>query len=497
MKNKSRLGGNHPARKLNGGGKKAFAAYDATASSPHRSSPATTIKGGDVLLNKNKRKIGAATVQEQMTNSALLAWAVRKHVDYVSRFEINFRSGNPELDKEVKSLLGWHGRRANFDLGKRHSRNQWMRIFELNKIMNGDAVGIKVKGGKLQGIDSTQISKPQDWNKNSDTNKQKKVSDFGLILGKLGEVLEYCVCTRNKNNRLIFDHFEKAENILFDGIFTGFNQTRGHSPLLAAMNDCIDLSDIVLYSKIKLKLANIFGLAVFRDTADSLGNPSFDDDGEPEAVSEISPEQINILDLNQNDKIEKFETNSPGANSIEFMGKLTQIVMLSLDIPYTSFDSSKASFSARIGDRAEYEESAEFKRDKNIQILLEIYAWRITDWYNTNKQFKTVADKAGFDAGRIIRGLDIIPNGTPWLDKLNGVKGDILSVAGGFESIPRLAKKHGVDAYEILHEQAEFLKKAKEMGVPIFYANGGQEAVQNILNENSEADNNTGGTDNE
>ncbi|MDD5598671.1 MAG: phage portal protein [Victivallaceae bacterium] len=488
MNRRNRLGMQHPVRRhqLSAWGDNY---YNATSSSPHRRSPAVTIKNLDLVLNRRKRKIGSATALEQMTNSALLAWTIRKHLDYVSRFEINFRSGEKELDNEVKSLLDWHGRKSNFDIGSRHSRNQWMRIFEMNKIFNGDAIGIKIAGsGKLQGLDSSQVNRPDDWGTKKPPQKtQEKVTQHGLILGKYGEVNEYCICTRNDNNRLVFDHFEAADNVLFDGYFLGFNQTRGHSPLLSAINDSIDLDDIRLYTKINLKLKNIFGVAVFRDTADPLGNQSdYTDstDTETEEIkTQLSPDQINIFDLDREDKAQFLETNSPGANSMEFMDKLARIVLLSLDIPYTSFDSSKASFSARIGDRAEYEESAQYKRDKNAQIIREVYAWRISDWYKNNTQFREIADKAGFDAGRIIRGLDIIPAGTPWLDKLNEVKGDILSVSLGLESIPRLARKRGVDAYEIMKEQAKYLKDAKDEGVPVFYASGGQEAVQNILTE--------------
>ena len=93
-------------------------------------------------------------------------------------------------------------------------------------------------------------------------------------------------------------------------------------------------------------------------------------------------------------------------------------------------------------------------------------------------------------AGQIVNKIDIIPAGTPWLDKLNEVKGDILSVALGLESIPRLARKRGVDVYQVGAEQAEYLQWAEQNGLPVFYASGGQDAVQNILNEDTGEDDN-------
>ena len=467
---------------------KAFEAYNATASSPHRAAPANKIVTGDNLLPPKKRKIGTATAKEAETNSALLAWMIRKHLDYVSRFSLNFRSGDEALDREMQGLLDWHGRRMNFDIARRHGRDQFLRLFETNKVFSGDAAALMLAGGKMQGLESDQIGMPDDWGKPMPPKqKRDRVSPHGLVLGEYGEVLEYCICFRNGHGRLVFDHFERAENVVFDGYFTSFSQTRAPSPILAAINDVIDLTEIQLMTKINLKLKNLFGIAIFRDLGDPLGGASSDEEGEesPATSQELSAEQVNILDLDQNDKVQSVETNSPGANSIEFMDKLARIAMLALDIPYTSLDSSRASFSARIGDRAEYEESAAGKRTKNADVLREIYAWRISDWYNTLPEFRAVADAAGYNAGRLIRELDIIPSGTPWLDKLNEVKGDMLSVALGLESIPRLARKRGLDAYKIGKEQSDYLAWAGAHDLPIFYAAGGQQSIQQILDSDS------------
>jgi capsid protein len=157
--------------------------------------------------------------------------------------------------------------------------------------------------------------------------------------------------------------------------------------------------------------------------------------------------------------------------------------MLALDIPFTALDSSRASFSARIADRAEYEESCEAKRERNADILREIYEWRFDQWFAEDTELQKLAIAAGYTAERIVNELDFMPAGTPWMDKLTEVKADILSVSLGIESIPRIARRMGLDAYKIGKEQADYLAWAKENGLPIFYANGGQEAVQSILTE--------------
>lgn len=486
------------------GGKLMFE-YEAVTSSPHRAAPKKTIKPLDSDLSRTNRKTGTATTQSEVKNGALLAWMIRRHVDYVSRFEINFRSGIDELDDKVHSLLKWHRRRNNWDFGGRHNRDQWSRIFEMSKIIIGDAAGVKLKDGKLQGLDSDQIAFPDDWGTCKDRERIDKTSKHGLIIGKSNEVVEYCICVRNENGQNVFDHFEKAENVVFDGYFSSFNQTRGQSPLLAAINDVIDMRDIVLFSKINLKLKNLFAMAVFRDSNNPLGgydpNDESADPAESTEIQELTPGQVNILDLDAADKIQSVESNSPSPNAMDFMDKLARISMLALDIPFTALDSSRASFSARIADRAEYEEACEFKRDKNADVLREIYIWRFNEWYRTDKELRSVADAAGYTPQRIADELDFMPAGTPWMDKLTEVKADMLAVALGIDSIPRIARRMGLDAYQIGQEQADYIKWAESIGLPIFYASGGQDAVQNILSEPRDTSggipNNSGGSENE
>lgn len=468
------------------GGKLMFD-YEAITASPHRAAPKKIIKPNDSDLSRYKRKTATATISNEFKNGGLLSWMIRRHLDYVSRFEINFRSGNAEFDNKVLSLLHWHKHKKNWDIAKRCNRDQWLRIFETSKTISGDAAGIKIKGGKMQGLNSDQIGKPDDWGKGKiDQKKIEQVTEHGLILGtNKHEIEEYCICYRNASGSLIFDHFEPAENVVFDGYFTAFNQTRGQSPILAAINDVIDMRDIVLFSKINLKLKNLFAMAIFRDNGDPLGGHDPDDDtvDPADSAQELTPGQVNILDLDANDKIQAVETNSPSPNAMDFMDKLARVAMLALDIPFTALDSSRASFSARIADRAEYEESCEAKRERNADILREIYEWRFDQWFAEDDELQKLAIAAGYTAERIVNELDFMPAGTPWMDKLTEVKADILSVSLGIESIPRIARRMGLDAYKIGKEQADYLAWAKKNGLPIFYANGGQEAVQSILTE--------------
>jgi capsid protein len=154
--------------------------------------------------------------------------------------------------------------------------------------------------------------------------------------------------------------------------------------------------------------------------------------------------------------------------------------LLSLDIPFTFYDSLTASFSARIADRNEYEESCEWKREKNISVLDDIYGgwllpiWAKADLFGFGKALQT----ANISVEEVAASLRWVPAGRPWLDRAGEMSGHILALAAGTTSIPRICSSYGDDAYEIAAEQKDFLEKC---GIPILYAQGGQVPVNDLL----------------
>ena len=86
------------------------------------------------------------------------------------------------------------------------------------------------------------------------------------------------------------------------------------------------------------------------------------------------------LDLDPGDEVKEIESKTPNPNMVAFTRELVRSILLALDIPFTFYDSLTASFSARIADRNEYEESCEWKRAKNQDVLAEIYDWVIPMW---------------------------------------------------------------------------------------------------------------------
>jgi len=186
------------------------------------------------------------------------------------------------------------------------------------------------------------------------------------------------------------------------------------------------------------------------------------------------------LDLDPGDDVKSIESSSPNPNVIPFTRELVRCVLLSLDIPFTFYDSLTASFSARIADRNEYEEACEWKREKNADVLDEIYGgWLFDLWAKADLfGFGTALRKAKLSVDEAAAMLRWVPAGRPWLDRTNEMSGHILALTAGVTSTPRICSSYGDDAYEIAQEQAEYLARA---GAPLLYASGGQQAVQAIM----------------
>jgi capsid protein len=62
---------------------------------------------------------------------------------------------------------------------------------------------------------------------------------------------------------------------------------------------------------------------------------------------------------------------------------------------------------------------------------------------------------------------------TPWLDKESEIAAEERAIALGLKSIPDLGKERGVDVYEVLQRQSEFLRRAEELDVPVYIGDPG------------------------
>ena len=476
------------------------------------------------ILTPQKRERASATTRDDRRNMSILAWMIRRHLDNVSRFTPHFRisSSTPEgaaeiseINTAVNKMLAWHARRKQFDALGRHGRDEYMRMFEACKVIEGDCGSLKVAGGKSQGIEGDRIKKPSASAAADKTDPKTwaNVTDEGLTFNEDGSRKEFCVCKREKNN-LVFERLVSDEDMIFDAYWPErFDSNRGVSPLLTALNEGADVRETWEWLVLKAKASALFGLAFTRTSSDDIfptqGDPNTSSPANEAAAyttqvtDAIKSRGLINLDLDPGDTVSEIQSNTPNPNVIGFTRELIRSILLSIDIPFTFYDSLTASFSARIADRNEYEESCEWKRAKNQDVLAEIYDWNIEMWAEADLLgFGTVLKSAKLTPEEIAASLRWVPAGRPWLDRSNEMSGHILALAAGVTSTPRICAAYGDDAYKIAEEQKEYLATA---GIPLLYAQGGQVPVNDLLKQaregqlpepqTDEVDNERGDTD--
>jgi len=507
--------------------------YQAVQDKGRRQAPKTSIyHESEVLPPKARHKL-QATTQDQGRNISLVAWMTRKHLDYVSKFHFSFRTDKETTNEVVNRIFRWHGAPRNLDYLGRFGRDEMFRLFELEKVLCGDAGLLKLDELKLQAIESDLIAKgtPPEGKTLPDN-----INNSGLVVDKTGRVLQYAICNRGTNGgSCVFDHLEPPANIIFDGYWNRFSsQFRGVSPLSTAINMVQDIHEGFEFNLIKTKMHALLGVAITRKAEDggNIGSASgaktitpwvaedhawvaydycsysgkiylcqtaysttsassFATDLAAGKWSEdttdtglnLDPRAINMLDLNSGEDAKILESSTPSSQFVEGSYLFIQIAMLALDIPVTSFDSRRSSFSARIADLNEYEVSSDAKRTKNRYVRQDYSDWVLATIWNDPQspwQLRKIATADGMALRDIQEAAEWIPSGSPWLDKFRQIQGDQLGISIGLDNAIDACRRRGVSFFSNIDKQAQANAYAKSKGVSLVAAAAGTRTVDEI-----------------
>jgi capsid protein len=452
--------------------------YNAIQDKDRRQAPSNRVRNEEDILTVKKRRKLQATEQEQARNHSLLQWMKSSHISYVADFRHNvvLSENKTKTGKLLDRILKWHGRPENFDIAKRHGRNEAFRLFESSKVGGGDALFIKINDEnyplKMQAIEPDRVTKPSRFEgsarkQKADKKATEKVNDSGLIVDNFGAVLQYCICKRDRRGDYVFDHLEDAENVIFDGYFTRFGgQYRGVSPLASALNNIQDIVEATEYNQLKAKLSALFGVAIVRKSVTGdlgpAGGVTDEQDGsssssDPTTASQqLNPQTINILDLDEGEDVKVIESATPSSEFIEGTYLFIQLALLSLDLPITAFDSRRSSFSASLYDANKYEVSCRHKRAKNKYKRQEYSDWLIESiWKDDDDQWRLrqVATEEGYSLRDVQEAIEWVHTGVPWVDQAKQIKGTELAINLRIDNSEDAAKSRGSDVRANIDKQ--------------------------------------------
>jgi capsid protein len=465
--------------------------YEATQTNTKRKNVSASQRPHqDIVFSKQKRKKGERITQDVLENIPLAGWMIRRHLDAVSSFYVEVDSAIPkEIRDNIEMLFKWHGKARNFDAARRHSIDEAFRLFELNKVIDGDSMMVKInrqssnRYGAIQLVEGSRIARPNDlpgYLNVVDQNGFKKVSDHGLELDEFGGVKSYIVCKYNAHGRqLVYDRRVLARDAIYSGYFNRYSQTRGESPLMCAVNQLMDIKEGMEYILLKIKLHALFGYAIQKEAVEGIGDglpssaleiedqdPSYVDENMTDTSREVDissgPFSVNLM---EGEKIQTIESETPPESVKDYTELAIRSALLALDIPFSFFDATGSNFAKVIADRKMYEISAESKRAKNMAAYEQYVDWKLDMWTRNGDISIPYNELRDF--------VHVRATPTPWLDKESEIAAEERAIALGLKSIPDLGKERGVDVYEVLQRQSEFLRRAEELDVPVYIGDPG------------------------
>ncbi len=437
--------------------------YDAVESSTRRRAPVRAGgKTEDSVLPAVKRDRMIGTTQDVQRNFAVAAWAIRQHLNYVSSFSFQARTGNEGLDRQLESFIDSWSDKQRCDVAQKHPLRRMIRLAEAQRVVHGDFFLLKISGGRdrgrMQAIEGDRIATFQ---KSKDTPSDHDPDEWtqGVKLDSRGVAKKYSIGKRARYGSPEFDRVVSARSIFAHGFYDRFDQVRGISPVAASLNSLRDLYDGFDYALAKVKVSQLFGLAIYRDAVDP-----FEGADESADYSSISFEKgPQLLDLDPGDRAEFLESSSPASQTTDFLKLVTQVSLKALDIPYSFFDESHTNFYGSRAGLIQYLHGCKSKIEDLVELLTAITRWRLG--------IAVVDGEISLPSGADFETVDFewVPAGVPWWDPVKEAQGHGLAISGGLDNPQRVCRATGTDLYENIDLIAKAQDYARSKGVAISF----------------------------
>ena len=439
-------------------------AYDALESNGRRKAAPTRIMREDAHLRGNKRTSLQASANDIQRNFAVAAWAIRRHLDYASRFDFHSRTKDRGLDQAIEKLMRDQSKAKNFDRGGRVTRERGFRMAEARRVLDGDTGFIMLRDGRLQGIEADLIRDPD-----------KQLGPHEWVDGTEGDyaglIRNFSIWGRSRGGiGYEFKRIIPAQNFIHYGFFERYasEQRRGVSPIICSLNNYRDVYEGIDYALVKNKIAQLFALAMSRDTDaepmdKALAGVAADDDDDDENTE--LPRTIDlthgptVLDLDPGEKVEVVESKNPSMELQAFSRLVLMIALKALDIPYSFFDEAHTNYSGSRSAWLHYERSTLTNRDDQIEMRdrwtnYQLQRW-ILDGMLTLPRRMTIADIK----------FEWVPLGMPWWKPSEEIAGDLKAIASCLDSPIAVTKARGSgDIFDNVEDLLEVLKYAHDRG---------------------------------
>lgn len=428
--------------------------YDAIVNTGKRRMAAPIIRSEDFELQPANRKQLVASQRDIARNFSIARWLIERHLDYTTSFTFKFRSKKQELNSLVEARMKLWQTRKQSDIARRHPFASQIRLAEASALTANDCLAIKLADGRVQWIEGDRINNPG-LGLPPGINPLQLV--HGVQVDDYTAAQAYCVCRRGpKGNAwqapmtLQFEQMVSADDGILHGFFDRFDQVRGISPLACALNSLQDVYEAKTYALGRMKVDQLFAMAIYRGNSDSIREPQYDENGvliQPQDYGALATPFGNgpiIADMDIGDRMEFLQSSQPSSQFQDFMQKAISFCLKALAIPYSFFDEAYTNYSGARQALLQYEAAADIRRDAIRQLLDEL-----TDWIL--QLFILDGELPEIDPADYV--WEWVSASLPWIDPLKEAEANVLLIQNNLESEIHVLKQQGRDYQDVVNER--------------------------------------------
>lgn len=414
--------------------------------------------------------VSLSRAREVLQNYSVLSWMIDKHLDFVSTFDIQFKTGLDWLDDQLTELLEWWSQAENFDVGRRYSLSHYLRVNDAQKVLAGDMGTLKFEDGRIKAIVSDQIDRPG-FGAGSTEGWFRGVKVDPVTW----EAVRYSIRLRDIRNGGLSNSFIEvpAEQFYLHAERKYYpDLIRGISPIANSVNAIQDCYEGMNWHLVKMKVAAMFGIVMFEKSATG-GLPQMATD--PNTGLPVKPKKGVKYDVNMGDgilsmnmemgeDIKVLESKIPSTETQTYYEVVLLVTLKSLNIPYSFFREDFTNFYGSRGGLLHYLRSCVEPRQANIEFLNHHLKWRITKWLQSG----VIKLPKGYDLHNLR--WQCVPRGFPWWDPSKEIAGIIAAIQAGLMSPQEACLQTGTNYYENIESIKEALDWAKAHNVNPIWA---------------------------
>jgi capsid protein len=449
--------------------------YDAAGQNGKRRAASTILKPEDTVLNTTDRKRVVGAARDIRRNFPDAAWAIRKHLDFVSTFTFQARNADAGFNRTLEDWLASVSVASRFEVAGRRRLDRFFRLIEACRTVDGDCGVLKLSDGRVQGIEGDRVTNGATGPRTPDWYRPEQFT-HGILASRSGAHQYYAICERSTSGTFTVASVVPAVAMIWYEFGDRFDQVRGISPIVASLNAWQDVYEARTYAILKAKIAQLFGLKITSQLgAEATGEPigsitaTTADTGETADAAGNSPSGYKVdfgsgpvlLDLSDEPgKDASFlENRTPPQEFQDFDQAVVASALKALDIPFSFYNESFTNFYGSRGALQHYLFSAAQKQRDHAELRDQWFEWRLAVAV-ANGELTLPSGMSLADVN-----WEWIPKGLPWWRPLEEVKAGQEAVLMGTASIPMLCRLNGDDPMEIARQQIEYEVAKRDMRI--------------------------------